>query len=110
MMAVSATRPNPFRGEVVWLTPDQGGRVTGPPRPPYAATAYVPPETAESGLAPFVLDEFQPGVWRSKAAGRWLAVDNRGRQCVRRGALVVITEGPKPVGYFQVHEVSSGAV
>jgi hypothetical protein len=46
----------PFRGSVIWLTPEQGGRKTGPPAPRpawpyYAATAYVPPHTADTGLA-----------------------------------------------------------
>lgn len=42
------TEEFPFRGSVIWLTREQGGRETGPPVPRpawpyYAATAYVPP-------------------------------------------------------------------
>ena len=49
----------PFEGEVVWLTPEQGGRSSGPPPTPaeqdYAATAFVPPRTVHTGLASFVM-------------------------------------------------------
>ena len=43
----------PFRGVIIWLTPEQGGRKTGPPVPCsawpyYAVTAYVPPQTADT--------------------------------------------------------------
>lgn len=97
---------NPFRGVVVWLTKDQGGRAAGPPRPPYATTAYVPPATVQTGgLASFVLDGFEPAAWRSAAEGRWLAVDNEWPHHVEPGSVVVITEGPKPVGYLHVDQV-----
>lgn len=37
----------PFRGWITWLTPDQGGRETGPPIPrltwPYYAATLVRP-------------------------------------------------------------------
>jgi hypothetical protein len=40
-------RDLPFRGEIIWMTREQGGRAAGPPPTPedqdYAATAYVPP-------------------------------------------------------------------
>ena len=54
----------PFRGWVIWLTPGQGGRQAGPPIPRttwpyYAASAYVPPQTADTGLASFVLRNFE---------------------------------------------------
>jgi hypothetical protein len=49
----------PLTGEIVWLTPEQGGRASGPPATPedhdYAATAFVPPSTATTGLASFVV-------------------------------------------------------
>lgn len=54
--------PFPFKGEVVWLTREQGGRKSGPPASPdnedYAATAFVPPRNFENGLASFVLRGF----------------------------------------------------
>jgi hypothetical protein len=47
--AVDRERPLPFQGRVLWLTPQLGGRRSGPPATPagdgYAATAFVPPET-----------------------------------------------------------------
>jgi len=72
----------PFRGEVVWLTSDQGGRRSGPPTTPktqdYAATAYVPPANVDDGLASFVLRVADRSSWRSEAEGAWLAVENEG--------------------------------
>ena len=70
----------PFRGWITWLTPEQGGRETGPPIPRttwpyYAATAYIIPRTADTGLASFVLRNFDAGAWRSSAEGRWMASD-----------------------------------
>ncbi|MEU4245933.1 hypothetical protein AB0F15_00825 [Amycolatopsis sp. NPDC026612] len=97
--------PFPFHGRVVWLTPEQGGRTTGPPRADdYAANAFVPPHTLRFGLASFVLRGFAPEAWVSPAKGRWLTVENSGPHRIRPGAVVVITEGPKPVGYFHVEE------
>lgn len=100
--------PFPFHGRVVWLTPGQGGRTTGPPQPSggaYAANAYVPPETATSGLASFVLRDFEPGAPVTSAAGRWLVVENAGPYRIRAGTVVVLTEGPRPVGYFHVERI-----
>jgi hypothetical protein len=53
----------PFRGPAIWLAPERGGRATGPPVPRpvwpyYAATAYVPQHTADTGLASFILRNF----------------------------------------------------
>jgi hypothetical protein len=101
----------PFHGSVVWLTPEQGGRATGPPvprfpgRPYFAATAYVPPRTAATGLASFVLRGFNAGEWRSPAEGRWLIVANDGEQLVENGSVVVVTEGTKAVAFFTVDQV-----
>ncbi|WP_410668273.1 hypothetical protein [Amycolatopsis sp. cmx-4-68] len=101
--------PFPFHGRVVWLTPEQGGRTTGPPRADsdddYAANAFVPPRTADSGLASFVLRDLERGALVSPAKGRWLVVENSGAHRIQPGTVVVITEGPKPVGYFHVEEV-----
>lgn len=95
----------PFRGSVIWLIPEQGGRAAGPPRPRpqwpyYAATAYVPPRTAATGLASFVLRGFQPGQWRSRAEGRWLIVSAEGNQAVQQGSVILITEGARDVAVF----------
>lgn len=101
----------PFTGEVVWLTPEQGGRRGGPPTATterdYAATAFVPPHTLESGLASFVLRGFTAGEWRSAAEGRWLIVASEGAQAVQAGSVVVVTEGPTTVGYLHVADVAS---
>lgn len=98
-----------FMGRVVWLTAEQDGRRTGPPRcdstNDYAANAYVPPHTFSSGGASFVLRTFVNGALVSRAEGAWLALPNSGPQRIQPGTVVVITEGPKPVGYFHVDEV-----
>ena len=101
----------PFRGSVIWLTPEQGGRAGGPPPPLaqwpyYAATAYVPPATAKTGLASFVLRGYRSRLWRSRAEGRWLVPGSEGDHAVREGSLVVITEGAREVAFFFVDEVT----
>lgn len=104
-------RVPPFRGVVVWLTPEQGGRSSGPPATPedqdYTATAYVPPTTLEDGLASFVLRVVDRTAWRSEASGGWLIVPNEGSHWIDVGSLVAVTEGPRVVAYFHVHEVVS---
>jgi hypothetical protein len=101
----------PFRGEVVWLTHDQGGRASGPPPTPpdqdYAATAYVPPATASDGLASFVIRATDRTAWRSAATATWLVVNNEGQQSIEPGAVVIVTEGSRPVAYFHVTEAAS---
>lgn len=99
----------PFKGEVVWLTPEQGGRTTGPPAPPddqdYAVTGYVPPHDVQTGLASFVLRGFRHGQWRSPAEARWLIVENELEQHVEPGSVVVVTEGARAVAYFHVERI-----
>ncbi len=106
---VKLAGPFPFKGSVVWLTPEQGGRTSGPPVPSeewdYAHTAFVPPQTAETGPASFVLRGFTAGRWRSAAEGRWLVVANEGDQWVEGGSVVVLTEGARTVAYFHIHRV-----
>lgn len=101
----------PFRGWVTWLTPEQGGRQTGPPIPRttwpyYAATAYVLPHTADTGLASFVLRNFDAGAWRSCAEGRWLVTDATAEQLVQPGSMIAVTEGSRVVAYFTVERVT----
>jgi hypothetical protein len=107
---VNVIGPHPFHGRVVWLTAEQGGRRSGPPNPPYAATAFVPPETAYKGLASFILRDFDPNVVASEAAGRWLEVPNEWPHFVEAGTVVVITEGPRTVGYFHVESIDASAL
>ena len=110
--AVPDAEEFPFRGCVVWLTPEQVRRATGspPPRPRwpyYAATAYIRPHTAQTGLASIVLRGFLPGGWRSQAEGRWLIVGNEGDQEVEQGSVVVITEGARDVAFFAIEHMTS---
>jgi SOS-response transcriptional repressor LexA len=96
--------PFPFKGEVIWLTPEQGGRPAGPPSDPssYAQVAHVPPFTVETGTASFLLRRFDPSRLRSPAEGKWLVVENAGAQRVQPGTIVVLTEGQNTVAIFRV--------
>lgn len=98
-----------FVGTVTWLTPEQGGRTTGPPPPQedfdYCHVAYVPPRTFDNGLASFCLRNFEAGAWESPADGRWLVVDNTGDQFVQPGSGVVVCEGRRIVAHFHVDRV-----
>jgi hypothetical protein len=67
----------------------------------------VPPETADTGLASFVLRDFDPNVVASEAAGRWLMVPNEWPHFVEVGAVVGITEGLRTVGYFHVESIDA---
>lgn len=97
------------RGMVVWLTPQQGGRVSGPPEPDYdydyTATAYLPPRSAEDGQAGIALRRFAPGAWRTPAEGILVPAKGHRAQQVIPGCIVVITEGVRPVGLLTVEEV-----
>jgi hypothetical protein len=100
-----------LRGTVVLLTPQQGGRVSGPPEPDYdydyTATAYLPPLTAEDGQAGLVLRRFAPNAWRSTAEGLLVPGTDIREQEVVPGCIVVVTEGLRPVGLFTVEEVEA---
>ena len=97
------------RGTVVWLTPQQGGRVSGPPAPDYdydyTATAYLPPRTAEDGQAGIALQRFAPGAWRTPVEGILVPGKGHRAQQVVPGCIIVITEGVRPVGLLTVEEV-----
>lgn len=99
------------RGTVVWLTPQQGGRVSGPPEPDYdydyTATAFLPPRTADEGQVGIALRRFAPGAWRSAAEGILVPAQGHRAQQVVPGCLVVVTEGTRPVGVFTVEEVEA---
>jgi hypothetical protein len=96
----------PFSGDVTWLTPEQGGRRTGPVGGDFAATGYLPPLTAHTGLASFVLLSLS-GDLRGPALGRWLVVPNAGDQLVVPGSVVVITEGLRTTAYFTVTSIDT---
>lgn len=93
----------------MWLTREQGGRDTGPPPTPpdqdYAATGYVPPASAETGLASLALRVRNREAWRSEASARWLIVDNVAPHRVSKGDVIVITEGRRVVAYFHVEAI-----
>ena len=105
-----ATRALPFNGRIVWLTREQGGRASGPPDTPadsdYVPTAFVPPESIESGIASFILRVDDRTAWSSQARGGWLAVENEWPHMVERGSVVVITERARLVAYFHVDEIA----
>lgn len=79
----------------MWLTREQGGRVSGPSRTSVdqdsATPGYVPPATAETGLASVVLRAEDRAAWRSAADAGWLVVDSDGPYLVREGDVIVIT-------------------
>ncbi|TDW75520.1 hypothetical protein [Kribbella pratensis] len=97
------------RGTVLWLTPQQGGRVSGPPEPDYdydyTATAYLPPRTPDDGQAGIALRRFAPGAWRTPAEGILVPGKRNRAQQVIPGCIVIITEGVRPVGLLTVEEV-----
>jgi hypothetical protein len=100
----------PYRGTLVWLTPEQGGRQAGPPQPTrerdfYATTAFVPPHTLESTQATFVLRGFDPQHMTSSAEARWLVPGLGDFQTIEPGAVVVVTEGARTVAHFHVGEI-----
>jgi len=100
----------PFHGYVVWLTADQGGRSSGPLPPlgqDFAATAYVPPATAQSGLASIVLRVSNRTAWRSAADARRLVVDNVPPHRVGVGDLIGVTEGARTVAHFHVEDIDA---
>jgi hypothetical protein len=108
-LMVMMTGPLAVRGTVVWLTPQQGGRVSGPPEPDYdydyTATAYLPPRTADDGQAGIALRRFAPGAWRSPAEGILVPAKGHRAEQVVPGCIVVITEGIRPVGLLTVEDV-----
>ncbi|GIM63358.1 hypothetical protein Pve01_80250 [Planomonospora venezuelensis] len=101
----------PFHGYVVWLTREQGGRDTGPPPTPpeqdYAATGFVLPANATTGLASVVLRVQDRRAWRSQADAAWLIVDNVPPHRVAEGDVIVITEGRREVAHFHVESVDT---
>ena len=101
--------PLPFHGYVVWLTPEQEGRDSGPPPTPadhdYASTGFVPPATLESGLASVVLRVRDRAAWRSEADARWLVADNIPPHRVSEGDIIVVTEGRRVVASFHVESM-----
>ena len=65
----------------------------------------MPPETAYTGAASSVLRDFDPNVVVSEAAGRWLMVPNEWPHFVEVGAVVMIAEGRRTVGYFHIESI-----
>jgi hypothetical protein len=103
--------PYPFKGEVLWLTPEQGGRSKGIPPVSdtlsYAHVAHVPPHPSETASASFVLRGWDPNRWRSRAEGKWLIVENGGDQTVTPGTVILIAEGARASAIFLVDTVQA---
>jgi hypothetical protein len=99
------------RGTILWLTPQQGGRVGGPPAldydHDYTATAFLPPRTPRDGQAGIALSAFAPGAWRSIAEGSLVADENTPTQHIWPGCVLVVTEGERPVAYLSVDDVTA---
>src|ERR1035437_10561552 len=100
----------PFHGYVVWLTADRGGRSSGPLPPlgqDFAATAYVPPATAQvwPGL------NRAPGLEQDCVALCGGCEAARGGQRAsassRFGDLIVVTEGARTVAHFHVEDIDA---
>jgi len=72
------------------------------PEHDYAGIAFVPPHTVDGGLASFVVRVEDPAAWRSRAFAAWPVVENAGDQAVESGAVIVVTEGSRPVAFFRV--------
>lgn len=102
--------PLRFHGRIVWLTAEQGGRRSGPPTPSpgrdYAANGFVPPLNVDTGLASLVVRASDPSAYVSSADAGWLVGDYRYPHDVVAGDLIVVTEGPRTVGYFHVDSVA----
>jgi hypothetical protein len=76
----------------------------------YTATAFVPPHTAQSGLASFALRVADRRAWRSRAFAGWLIVDDADDQAVAPGVVIVVTEGARQVALFRVDRVFADPV
>ena len=97
-----------FKGTVIWLTPEQGGRQQRPIATDetwdYAVTANLPP-LPDTTQASFALRGYDPTAWKSAAEGRWLLVPNEGDFEVVPGSVVLVREGRRVVAYFHVDEI-----
>ena len=65
------------------------------------------PWDANTGLASFVLGVTDRHSWTSPAEAAWLVPQDDERFRVLPGAVIVVTEGTKIVGYFHVGEVAT---
>jgi hypothetical protein len=106
-----AERSLDFAGWIVWLTPEQGARRDGPPEPRqvwphYSANGYVPPDGVATGLASLVVRGLDRGAWRSPAEACWLVGDNSNQPWVEVGTVIVVAEGPRPVGFSTVEALA----
>ena len=77
-----------------------------PARPYHSAAAHIPPRTADTGLASFVLRDFDADAYRARAEGAgWPLAPRRSaggarRLCDRRDG------GFRVVAYFTVQHVA----
>ena len=92
---------------VCWVTPDMGGRRSGPPAAPvYAATTVPVPEDDDGPQPGWPIGENQTSILIQRTAtlpgGAWLCkIDFLARDIaelfVRPGAAMLVMEGPKVV-------------
>jgi hypothetical protein len=65
------------------------------------------PTAAYTGMASFILRDFDPNAVVSDAADRWLMVANECPHFVEVGTVVVSTEGPRTVGHYHVESIDA---
>jgi hypothetical protein len=68
---------------------------TSPGMAPLRGDGICSAYTADTGLASFILRNFDADAWRSHAEGRWLAADTQGEQLVEPGSVIAVTEGAR---------------
>lgn len=86
------------------------GTARAAPGRDYAATAFVPPLTVDTGLASFVIRPATLGAWRCAADAGWLVGSYRYPHDVDCGDVIVVREGPAVVGYFHVAVIGAAKV
>ena len=96
------TRPRPRPAVQPINEPTHAGAGIAP-GPPVAspkrddeANGFVPPLTVHTGLASLVIRPGSPGSWRSTADVGWLVDNQQYPHKVRRGCVIVVTQGPGP--------------
>ena len=100
----------PYRGTVRWVTGDDDGRTTGPPRPGpdrdfFAAPSFVRRHAQDAREDTFLVRGFDLDSTSSPASGRWLAPGLRDHQEIRAGDEVVVMDGARAVAHVVVEAV-----
>lgn len=98
-----ARREWQLHGELVWLTPAQGGRPSGPPDGEHYTGVVLVPPGGSAGTGRLVMRLSQVGSWRAQVQGRW---GGSQRPHVQAGLVLVVMEGERAVGYLHVQQAS----